>query len=107
LLTCCPLKHNPSMKIDPERLRGRIHLLQAFLDGKNIQKRYTDWAQNEWSECTLAELVFYSNEWTFRIKPEARDVWIHDSWMVQNQPNFVKLKKPGDSSHYIHFKEVL
>ena len=92
-----------------ERVKELLPVLEAFANGEDIQFRLFEWDlnfENEWSDLSVKEeliITFPADDYDYRIKPKAREFWIHKKSMTA----FAKgvISDPPES--YIVVREVL
>jgi hypothetical protein len=95
--------------------RERIEVMQAFVDGKEIQVR--ERGVDEWESVSGPSWNWYSNE--YRIKPEPREIWIVETpayprtytrgFKTRKEADVAmcELIARGNPATLIHYREVM
>jgi len=93
---------------DKTEIQRRIDVMQAYLDGAEVQIWVEDWRKWVVLEDD-ANFTWHVDD--YRIKPkEPREIWVHLSpTHITGDQAYVLTKPPMNPaySHYIKFKEVI
>lgn len=97
--------------MDRKRARELITILQAWVDGKTIQKRRVGDNPRDWHDWDGTIPMFDHKIYEYRIKPEPRVVWMYeteddhptDAWLSDHDPS----DDDVEQFDLVKFQEVL